>query len=79
MRSNSRLSGRMTNDLNFPIQIVEVPTVREPDGLALSSRNQRLTNEERRAAPLIYQALAEGRKLIESGERNAFSRLRPQY
>ena len=62
---------QMTRDLNFPIRIVSVPTVREPDGLALSSRNQRLTQEERRTAPLIHQALMEGRRIIESGERKA--------
>jgi pantoate--beta-alanine ligase len=62
---------QMTRDLNFPIRIVAVPTVREPDGLALSSRNQRLTQEERRIAPLIYQALMEGHRMIENGERQA--------
>lgn len=48
---------RMVEDLNVPVEIVGVPTVREPDGLALSSRNQRLTPAERAAAPLLYQAL----------------------
>jgi pantoate--beta-alanine ligase len=62
---------QMTRDLNFPIRIIAVPTVREPDGLALSSRNQRLTQEERRIAPLIYQALMDCRRMIESGERQA--------
>jgi pantoate--beta-alanine ligase len=60
---------QMTHDLNFPIRIVPVPTVRESDGLALSSRNQRLTPEERLIAPMIYQALTEGRSMIENGER----------
>jgi pantoate--beta-alanine ligase len=48
---------RMVRDLNVPVEIVPVPTVREPDGLALSSRNQRLTAEERRIAPMLYRAL----------------------
>ncbi len=48
---------RMTQDLNLPVEIVSVPTVREPDGLALSSRNRRLTPQERKAAPALYQAL----------------------
>jgi pantoate--beta-alanine ligase len=60
---------QMTHDLNFPIRIIPVPTVRESDGLALSSRNQRLTVEERLIAPMIYQALIEGRRMIENGER----------
>lgn len=62
---------RMVRDLNFPINIVPVPTVREHDGLALSSRNQRLTAEERRAAPILFQALSEGQRLVASGERQA--------
>jgi pantoate--beta-alanine ligase len=48
---------RMVADLNMPVDIVSVPTVREPDGLALSSRNRRLTAEERSIAPTLYQAL----------------------
>ena len=48
---------KMTADLNFPVTIVPVPTVREPDGLAMSSRNQRLTPQQRRIAPILYQAL----------------------
>ena len=48
---------RMVRDLNVPVEIVPVATVREPDGLAMSSRNQRLTAEERRIAPMLYQAL----------------------
>jgi pantoate--beta-alanine ligase len=62
---------KMVADLNFPVTIVPVPTVREPDGLAMSSRNQRLTPEQRRAAPVLYQALCEGERLIRSGARSA--------
>jgi len=55
---------RMVEDLNYPVEIVGVPTVREPDGLALSSRNQRLNPQERRVAPMLYRALqAAGMKI----------------
>ena len=59
---------RMVEDLNFPLELVEVPTVREPSGLALSSRNQRLNEEERRSAAALYQALSEARRMVEAGE-----------
>jgi pantoate--beta-alanine ligase len=61
---------RMVHDLNFPIRIVPVPTVREADGLALSSRNTRLSPEQRSAAPALFQALREGERLIAAGERD---------
>jgi pantoate--beta-alanine ligase len=61
---------RMVSDLNFPITIVPVPVVREPDGLALSSRNVYLQANERAVAPGLYRALQSARRLIESGERN---------
>ena len=60
---------RMVADLNVPSEIVGVPTVREPDGLALSSRNTRLTKEERALAPALYRALCHARELIAAGER----------
>ena len=53
---------RMVRDLNFPVGIIGHPTVRESDGLALSSRNVYLSPEERRQAPLIHQALCEAEK-----------------
>jgi pantoate--beta-alanine ligase len=55
---------RMTADLNFPIDVVVCPTVREPDGLAMSSRNAYLSDDQRRQAPALYQALTLGRDLI---------------
>jgi pantoate--beta-alanine ligase len=61
----------MTRDLSLPVDVVGCPTVREPDGLALSSRNFYLTPEERAAAPVLQRALLAGRAAIEAGERDA--------
>ncbi len=61
---------KMAVDLNFPVAIVPVPTVREPDGLAMSSRNQRLTPDQRRVAPVLYKALCEGEASIRGGFRD---------
>jgi pantoate--beta-alanine ligase len=61
---------RMVRDLNVPVKIASVPTVREPDGLALSSRNQRLTPGERSLAPLLYRALQLAEKRIGEGVRD---------
>ena len=58
---------RLTADLDLPVEIVGVPTVREPDGLAMSSRNARLTADEREAAPRLYQALEAGRAAAQTG------------
>lgn len=64
---------RMVRDLNMPLEIVRCPTVREPDGLAMSSRNQRLTSEERAQAPLLFSVLTRARESIASGVRDALS------
>jgi len=61
---------RMTADLDFPIRIVIGPTIREPDGLALSSRNDYLTPQERKRAPALYRSLEMARRRIERGERD---------
>ena len=66
---------RMVADLNMGIDVVAVPTVREQDGLALSSRNSYLTPEQRSAAPVIYRALYHAKSLWEAGELNG-ARLR---
>jgi pantoate--beta-alanine ligase len=59
---------RLVEDLDVPVTIVGVPTVREADGLAVSSRNVYLNSSERAAAPLLFQALESARRAIESGE-----------
>jgi pantoate--beta-alanine ligase len=61
---------RMASDLSLPVEIVACPTVREPDGLALSSRNVYLRPDERAAAPVLRHALLAGAALIEAGERD---------
>ncbi|MBP8910759.1 MAG: pantoate--beta-alanine ligase [Phycisphaerae bacterium] len=62
---------RMVADLNMPLEIVVCPTVREPDGLAMSSRNQYLSPQERSQAPVIYRALKHCEKLMQAGWRDA--------
>lgn len=62
---------RMVRDLNFDIEIVGCPIVREPDGLALSSRNTYLNTEERKAALVLSQALKLGKDMMESDETDA--------
>ena len=62
---------RMVQDLNLGIDVIAVPTSRDTDGLALSSRNAYLNSEERAAAPTLFRALTGARKMIEEGERRA--------
>ena len=62
---------RLAADLELGLEIVVLPTVREPDGLALSSRNVRLSPEERRQAPVLSQALSRARDAARGGERDA--------
>jgi pantoate--beta-alanine ligase len=59
---------QMAGDLSFPVEIVPCATVREPDGLARSSRNAYLNGEERDAAPVLHRALEAGAAMIEAGE-----------
>lgn len=62
---------KMVADLNMNLEIVIVPTVREPDGLAMSSRNTYLTPKERQAAVVLYQSLSLARQLWSQGEKDA--------
>lgn len=59
---------QLVRDLSYPIELIKVPTVREADGLAMSSRNQRLSSETREKAPLIYKSLLEAANLLKSGK-----------
>jgi pantoate--beta-alanine ligase len=61
---------RMVQDLNVPVEIRTVPTVRDANGLALSSRNRYLSADELQQAPALFQSLQHARRLIEAGERN---------
>lgn len=61
----------MVNDLSFGIEIVGCPIIREEDGLAKSSRNTYLSEEERKAALVLSYSLKEGRKLVDAGEKDA--------
>ncbi len=60
----------LINDLNFPIRLIALPTIREHDGLAKSSRNVNLANEERSQAVWLKKALDFGRELVVDGEKN---------
>ena len=62
---------KMVADLNMNLEVVVVPTVREPDGLAMSSRNVYLSPQERKAATVLYKSLSLAQKLWGKGERNA--------
>lgn len=62
---------RMVKDLNFNLEIVGCPIIREADGLAKSSRNTYLSVEERKAALILSKSIALGKKMVENGERNS--------
>jgi pantoate--beta-alanine ligase len=66
----AKIIQKMVRDLNVPVRLVICPTVREPDGLALSSRNAYLDAEQRRQAVVLSQALTEARARVEAGERD---------
>ncbi len=67
----------LARNLFFGVEVIPCPTVREPDGLALSSRNVNLTPEEREAAPAIYRALRAAADLARGGEHDAATDSRP--
>ncbi|MDD5465475.1 MAG: pantoate--beta-alanine ligase [Candidatus Omnitrophica bacterium] len=62
---------RMIKDLNFPVKVKVMPTVRQKDGLALSSRNIYLNNEQRKQAPVLSKALSLAESLVAGGQRDA--------
>jgi pantoate--beta-alanine ligase len=61
---------RLAQDLSFPVEVVPCPTVREADGVAMSSRNVKLSAEQRARAPLLYQALQAAAAAVAAGERS---------
>ncbi|MGQ9856423.1 MAG: pantoate--beta-alanine ligase [Fervidobacterium sp.] len=65
-----RILRRMVENLNMDVEMVEMPIVREEDGLAMSSRNVYLNEEERKEATRLYKSLLKAKEMIESGERN---------
>ena len=62
---------KMVKDLNIDVEVVGLPTVRERDGLAVSSRNEYLSKEERKIAPVLYQALVKAKRMVDLGENNS--------
>ena len=76
---------RLVEDMSLPVEVISAPTVREDDGLAMSSRNQYLSEEERRVAPRLYAILEDVAHSLENGnedyeelEKSAVSRLRSE-
>src|ERR1700721_4903417 len=69
--AQSTIIRRMVRDLDLPVEIVVCPIVREPDGLAMSSRNAYLSPEERKSALVLHRSLLQGKALAETGERRA--------
>jgi pantoate--beta-alanine ligase len=61
---------KMVADLWLPVEVVVAPTVREPDGLAMSSRNRYLSDDQRQEATKIYKALREGKRMVDEGARS---------
>ncbi len=72
----ARVVGQMIRDLDFPVHLRVLPVVRERDGLAMSSRNARLSASARRTAPALQEALQEGKRLIKSNLRRSEEILR---
>ena len=62
---------RMVQDLNFPVEVVVCPIIRDPDGLAMSSRNKYLSDVERKSATVLYRSLKTAQDVFETGERDA--------
>jgi pantoate--beta-alanine ligase len=67
----ARVIRQLAHDLNVPVEVIVLPTVREPDGLALSSRNKHLDADQRWRAVVLSRALAEARERVAAGERDA--------
>jgi pantoate--beta-alanine ligase len=63
--------GKMTEDLDMDVEVIVLPTAREEDGLAMSSRNLYLTDKERKVAPLLYKSLKTAEELIRTGQRDS--------
>jgi pantoate--beta-alanine ligase len=66
-----RVLRRMVRDMNFPVTIIAAPTIREADGLAMSSRNKYLTPDERKEAACLFRSLEKAKALFAAGERDA--------
>lgn len=64
---------KMVKDLNMNLKVIACPTIREPDGLAMSSRNSYLTPTQRQSAPILYRSLVLAKELYNNGERDANS------